>query len=131
MQDSKKPSIAIAYSIQKKNKKRSDSRQSAPMTDSDDMSPPMSMADAIMRKRKAKKMAEGGMVEADTEETPASLSPYDDENEDAIKKELYGLSDMDSQPEDSNEHGDDIEADVEDRISAVRRKMRARLSSQG
>jgi hypothetical protein len=80
-----------------------------------------SIVAAIMAKRH--KMADGGMVDIDSnaEEQPNS---YYARNEDAALKENYD-SDMDdvSQPMDSNEHSDDIDSDSHDMVSQIRRKM--------
>lgn len=89
-----------------------------------------SVSEAIMaKKRKAKMMAEGGMVDLDENamEEPNNL---DDMNYEALKKENYaeehGLSAMGS-PEDSNEHGDELEdADAHDMVDSIRKKMKAK-----
>ncbi len=90
-----------------------------------------SIADAIMRKRDKMKMAEGGMVddgevdlEANSEEV--GRSPYDHMNQDAANKELYDLDQLSPQPMDSNEHGDDLDSDKHDMISAIRAKLKAK-----
>lgn len=85
-----------------------------------------SIADAIMRK---KKMADGGEVDinSNAEETPSTLSPFDDDNSDAVLKELYDDDQIGPQPEDSNEIGDereDEESDKFDMVSAIRKKMK-------
>lgn len=89
-----------------------------------------SIASAIMaRKRKAKMMAEGGMVDLDenAQEEPNNL---DDLNYEALKKENYaeehGLSAMGS-PEDSNEDGHDLsDEDKHDMVTMIRRKIKAK-----
>ncbi len=58
-----------------------------------------SIADAILKK---KRMAEGGMVGDDSEETPASLSPFDDDNADAVKKELYDTDQLSDASDDED-----------------------------
>ena len=86
-----------------------------------------SIADAILsKKRKAKMMAEGGMVdlEENSEESP--------NNEDQMSfkangKEQYDLSQLGDEPEDSNEHGDEREMSEEnqhDMVDSIRRKMK-------
>lgn len=108
---SKADSLSVAYNTQRIARKKMG--PSAPVT-ADHEEHYSSIADAILKK---KKMADGGMVEPDdNEETPASLSPYDDDNEDAILKELYD-EDLGPQPEDSDEDGDDM-------ISQIRKKMK-------
>lgn len=71
-------------------------------------------------------MAEGGQVDIDSnnEEQP---NGFYNRNEHAALKENYD-SDMDdvSQPDDSNEHGDDIDSDKHDMITVIRRKMKSR-----
>lgn len=85
-----------------------------------------SIAAAIMAKRK--RMAEGGMVDLaqNAEEEPNN---EDQMSFEALKKENYsesdGLDQLD-QPEDSNLHGDDIDSDKHDMVSAIRKKMKMR-----
>jgi hypothetical protein len=87
------------------------------------MQHPKSIADAIMGRRKAKMMADGG--EVDIEDNGMEIpDEFDDMNEDATLKELYDDNQLESQPEDSNEHGDGIESDLHDMISSIRKKMR-------
>lgn len=90
-----------------------------------DMDRPHTTAEAIMMKRKAKMMAEGGVVDIQDngEEDP---NDYDSLNEEAGMKELYDDSQLEAQPMDSNEHGDSIDADAHDHISEMRKKMKAR-----
>lgn len=147
------------------------SKGSAPARKPDDKRPPMdeymadhfadggmiddedrhhdSVAMAIMARRKAKKMADGGMVDLDenAREEPNNL---DDMNYEALKKENYseehGLSAL-NQPEDSNEHAiepkdedmydkegsfrkdihfEEREGDDTDMLNSIRRKMKAK-----
>lgn len=89
-----------------------------------------SIASAVMaKKRRAKMMAEGGMVDLDENamEEPNNL---DDMNYEALKKENYaeehGLSAMGS-PEDSNEHGHELsDEDMHDMVDSIRRKLKAK-----
>lgn len=80
-----------------------------------------SIADAILNK---KKYADGGMVdlEEDSEEEP---NQYDDRNEFAAGKEQYDDTQLEPQPMDSNEHGDDIDSDEHDMIPIIIRKMKS------
>jgi hypothetical protein len=98
-----------------------------------------SLAAAIMAKRR--KMANGGIAEetapqheddnsllegqVDIDDNARELpNSFYKRNEDAALKENYDEDIMDmSQPMDSNEHGDDIQADVHDRVSAIRNRM--------
>ena len=84
-----------------------------------------SIASAIMSKRKAKKMAEGGMVslEDNSEESGNTL---DDLNFEALGKEQYDDSQLGPDPMDSNEHGDNISSDAHDMISKIRSKMKSK-----
>ena len=85
-----------------------------------------SIAGAIMAKRRsAKMMAEGGMVDIESNGMEEA-DPMDDMNE-ASLKENYDeeLSDMD-QPMDSNEHSEAIDEDKHDMVSAIRAKMKMR-----
>jgi len=82
-----------------------------------------SMADAIMARRK--RMAAGGQVDIDhnNQEDPEAMPSLNK----AALKENYNEDMMDmSQPMDSNEHGDDIDSDKHDMVSAIRRKMQSR-----
>lgn len=89
-----------------------------------------SVSSAIMaRKRRAKAMADGGMVDLDenAREEPNNL---DDMNYEALKKENYaeehGLSEL-GQPEDSNEHGHELsDEDEHDMVTSIRNKIKAK-----
>ncbi len=105
-----------------------------------------SLAAAVMAKRRAaaqgadsdsdieQMLAEGGavgpgsdMADIEHENNVEHPNEYYHRNEDMALKENYdedmiGLS----QPEDSNEHGDDIPADEHDHIDMLRRKMKAK-----
>ena len=100
-----------------------------------------SIAAAIMAKRdrmhamidsgamdedKAVKMAEGGQVDLDLN-SMEQPNKYYGRNEDDVLKENYDepIHSM-SQPMDSNEHGDDIDSDKHDMVSAIRKKMKSR-----
>lgn len=88
-----------------------------------------SIADAIMARKDRKKMADGGMVDLEANSEEVGRSPYDEENAEAGNKEQYDLSQLSSQPEDSNEMGDDredVESDEHDMISKIRSKMKAK-----
>jgi len=100
-----------------------------------------SMAAAIMAKRHKEQhgadsdsdiehemyMAEGGMADlhSEHEEEPNN---EDQMSFEALKKENYNSSDLDiDQPEDSNEHGHDLEdEDEHDMVSSIRRKMKSK-----
>lgn len=83
------------------------------------------MAEAIRMRRK---YANGGEVDLamNAEEGPADL---EDLNADAAMKENYseseGLSQLD-QPEDSNEHGHELDSDDHDMTATIRRQMNKR-----
>lgn len=123
--DSGPKSLAVAYGAQRMAKKKmayggmAEGGEAEAHYDS--------IADAIMRK---KKMADGGMVDIQEngEETPSTLSPFDDQNADAILKEMYDDEQLGSQPEDSNEMGDDIDSDDhdEDMISKIRKRNKSK-----
>lgn len=88
-----------------------------------------SIASAIMSKRK--RMAEGGQVDIDhnNQEEPNSLYEM---NEDAALKENLDSDMMSvSQPENSNEHGDEIESDIRDMVSKIRSKMNMQRQFKG
>lgn len=79
-----------------------------------------SIAAAIMSKRA--KFAAGGMVDIDSNNEEQS-NMYYKLNRAALKENFDSDMDSVSQPMDSNEHGDSIDADEHDRISIMRRKM--------
>lgn len=101
--------------------------------DSDDMSDDEkadSIAEAIMNKRKRKKMADGGSVESGIEDNNEEQpNTYDRRNEAALK-ENYNDSFLSlSEPLDSNLKGDSEESSEEDdldMISKIRSKIRAK-----
>jgi hypothetical protein len=97
---------------------------------------PSSIADAIMEKRQ--KLAEGGFLPEDdikgdedrdildgnSEEEPNNEDRY---SYNALRKENYQeQSQLHDQPEESNEHGDEIDSDENDHISEIRRRMKSR-----
>lgn len=86
----------------------------------------MSMVESILMKRRGRMMAEGGMVDIEENGEESGSTPFDTMNSDAAKKELYDDSQLSPQPEDSNQHGDDIESDAHDMISKIRAKIRAK-----
>lgn len=87
---------------------------------------PQSLAEAIMMKRHAKKMAEGGMVDIQSNGEEEGSTPYDDMNEEAAMKELYDDAQLSPQPEDSNEHGHDLsDEDAHDMVSMIRKKLKS------
>jgi len=71
--------------------------------------------------------AEGGEVDMSSHSNQLE-DEYDEDNQDAIKKENYGDQSFlhKSQPADSNEHGDDLDSDKHDMVTSIRNKMKAR-----
>lgn len=133
-------SLAIAYSIQRRAKKKmayggkaeEDMESAPPMAKSEHMhmeeDEPKSMAEAIMRKRKAKMMAEGGMVDIEENGEEESADHFDALNHEAAMKELYDDEQISHQPMDSNEHGDELsDEDAHDMVSMIRKKLRMKL----
>jgi hypothetical protein len=126
-----KPSLAMAVAMRRKAKKMADGGQV--------VDPDSSMGKGMKSIRDAfnppepkpspepKRMADGGMVDLEENAEEAGSTPYDDMNAEAGMKELYDDSQLSAQPEDSNEHGDDIEADAHDMVSAIRRKILAKM----
>lgn len=100
-----------------------DGGQIGGMSDGDRAS---SIADAIMRKRKAKMMAEGGMADVQENGEEEGSNPYDDLNAKAAEDDLYDDAQLSSQPEDSNEHDVHISSDAHDMIDQIRSKLRAK-----
>lgn len=92
----------------------------------DDMEEPKhkSLAEAIISKMKFKKLAEGGEVDGEfsNEEGPGMRRKTNiDAKEFDTDEEGY-----DGQPEDSNEHGDDLsDADAHDMVSMIRKKLKS------
>jgi len=86
-----------------------------------------SIASAIMAKRRM--MAEGGQVDLQ-DNSDEHLNEEDDLSfKAARKKTYYDDSQISAQPEDSNEHGDELsDEDSHDMISAIRSKMRRKRS---
>lgn len=85
-----------------------------------------SVADAIRMKKKM--YSDGGMVDIQENGEEEGSSPYDRQNMEAVKKELYDDDQISEQPEDSNEHGDDIEEDKHDMVGAIRKKIKSKRS---
>lgn len=83
-----------------------------------------SVVAAIMARRKAKQMAEGGMVDIEDNAMEELADAAEHINEAALKENYdEDMSDM-SQPENSNEHADAIISDLHDRISEIRKRIR-------
>lgn len=80
-----------------------------------------SIAAAIMSKRKM--MADGGEVDLDLN-SMEQPNGYYEQNEDAALKENFDHMDGTGQPEDSNEHGHEIDSDKHDMVSMIRRRMK-------
>lgn len=83
-----------------------------------------SLAAAIMAKRK--RMADGGEVDLQDNNGDEDLNNEDDMSFDAARKKTYfDDAQLSSQPEDSNEHGDELEdADSHDMVGSIRKKMK-------
>lgn len=149
--DNRAQNLAIAYSVQRRAKKKPPVKmaeggiagwQRDPHRDPTDIeddratsTTPASVVDAIMRKRMQDQhmMAEGGMLEDDSEDQHGETHDTEDPNEfndlnlEAAGKELYDENQLSPQPTDSNETGDSEEMSEEnkqDMISMIRRKMR-------
>ena len=89
-----------------------------------DEEPPHSLAEAIMRHRRAKAMADGGMVDLEAN-SREDKNNEDDLSYNALLKEQYDDSQISAQPEDSNEHGHDLsDEDEHDMVPMIRRKMK-------
>lgn len=146
--------LAIAYSVQKQAKKKHMAKggmmepmnsmekredhemhsmkpHGMDMSITDDDSIPNSMAEAIMKKRKAKMMAEGGMVDIHENEEEQPNSYYHQNEHEALDLDLDSTMDGMHQPEDSNEHSmepglgeEDEHAD--DIISKIMRKRKSK-----
>lgn len=80
--------------------------------DADDQS----MAAMIRRK-----YAKGGLVDLQDGENE-QLNAEDDMSYDAAREDYYDLDQLSDQPEDSNEHGDMIDGDENDKLSKYRKK---------
>lgn len=121
-----KHSLAMAYNIKKNSGKKIAKGSSIDPSDlmSDDERA-KGIVDAILEKRKAKKMADGGMVDIQSDngdEEPANPNGFDTQN--ANLKELYDDEQISPQPMDSNEHGDEIDSDAHDMIAKIRSRIK-------
>jgi hypothetical protein len=128
------PSLSVALGIQHANKKKSSKAGMTPiLKENHDIEPAdlmhdgeraESIVDAIMRKRKAKKMAAGGEVDLEEHSEQATRTMKDPAGE-----EQYDDSQISPQPIDSNEHGDEIEADKHDMVKQIRAKLRVKRAA--
>lgn len=124
--------LATAYEIQRKNKRKKTATGGevvAPRlmdAEPEDSNEHDDEHDIIAQIRKKIKAAKSGMVDLDENAMEEPNSFYD-LNEDAALKENYD-EDMDSlkHPEDSNEHGDEIDSDEHDMIAQIRKKIKAK-----
>lgn len=85
------------------------------------------MVEAIMEKR-AQKFADGGeVVDLNDDATEAPVGKFlQDQNEEATKKELYDVDQVDGPAEAYNPHGDDdAEMDKYDMIDRIRARLRS------
>lgn len=85
------------------------------------------MVDNIMKKRR---MADGGEVDLD-HNSDTELNNEDQMSFDAARKRTYydAKSQMEDQPMDSNEHGDDLkDEDEHDMVDSIRKKMKSKRS---
>jgi hypothetical protein len=121
-----KPSLSIALGIQRANKKRAGG--SAPIAAADlmdDDERAASIADAIINKRKAKKMAEGGFVESPMEGNPEDS--YDARNEAAAQEDGEDSDPILKENYDGDQHGHPLEDDHDQSlVGKIRAKMKAR-----
>lgn len=144
-----KQSLAIAFSVQRRNNKKKKMAFGGAAEDTNEPSVPSrkpnnerlpkdeymadhfahggeveehyeSIADAILAKKRQAASGQADLNEH-SEEQP---NQYDGINMDTANKEQYDDSQLEAQPEDSNLHGDDIESDKHDMVSQIRRKMK-------
>lgn len=112
--------IAIAYSV----KRRAAAKKMAMGGEMDDMpeESPASIAEHIMKKRK---MAEGGEVDLQ-DNADEHLNEEDQLSFEAARKKTYfDDSQLSDQPEDSNEHGDELsDEDEHDMVDKILKKRR-------
>lgn len=88
---------------------------------------PGSVADRIMRKKYFK----GGPVYTEEHEDTVDHNPDEESNafyrlDEIHDDDNYDDSQLSDQPEDSNEHGDELESDKYDHIQEIRRRMKSR-----
>lgn len=92
--------------------------------DEEDIEHDASIAGAIMRKR----MADGGQVDL-SQNADEEPNNEDDLSSEALMKENYsesdGLDDLD-QPEESNEHGHDLDSDDHDLVSKIMKRLKTK-----
>lgn len=122
------PSLAVAFSMKRKAPKKMAEGGMVPSTP-----PPApmdeenkSIVDAIMHKNKVK-MAEGGMVDLDTNNEEQPNGFYDHNEHDALDEDLDSTMDGMSDPMDSNE--DSIELEDEDSHDMVSKIMKSHKKS--
>lgn len=88
-----------------------------------------SIVDSI--RSKLRMMAEGGEVEGDDRDSENPANSWKEFEEAGLKEDFVSpklTSKQWPQPEDSNEHGDDLpEGHIEDMISQIRRKLKSRV----
>lgn len=125
--------LSVAYNVQRqaRKKKMAMGGMATPTADEFmsgdfDSDMPGSIAEAIMMKKK-KMMADGGEVDIQDNGQEMYSNPYDEDNELAVKKELYDDSQLMDQPMDSNEMGDDIDEDAHDMVSMIRKKIKTKV----
>lgn len=89
-----------------------------------------SIADAILSKKR-KAMADGGQVDLEENSEESTADAALKFRQEANLKEQYDDSQLEAQPEDSNEHGDEREEESEnehdgDLVSSIRKKMKSK-----
>lgn len=110
--ESEASDLPMAYRAKRATSKKASLPAPANISDSDVHYD--SIADAIMRQKKS---SDPGQADIQQNGEESGQSPYDDMNHEAVMKELYDDSQLEDQPEDSNEKGKDM-------FSSIKRKRR-------
>lgn len=133
---SKSSDLAVAYAVQRKNRKAKGGEIRAgsekPTADSD-QSHLSTLAEAIASRLAKHMMAQGGEVHDDglNESSEEKGNAEDDLSFDALGDEQFDDDQLSEQPSDSNEKGDSEEADAaDDEDSSLISKIRARSSKK-
>lgn len=133
--DASTPSLAVAYNASKATAKRPPSKAAMPSSSDDvDASDLMSdderassVADAIMKKRKVKKMSEGGMVDLESNAAESNDNDFDSLNEDASSQDDNFLKENYSEDFNTISPGHEpVDQEDDSMISKIRASMKAK-----
>ena len=89
---------------------------------------PKTLANAIMKSRPKETEEEEGPT-IDLEQGEGDADDFEEGNEEAADKKVYDDSQLEEQPEESNEHADNIISDMHDMISKIRAHLKSKRGS--